>query len=168
MQLENRRGNLAKTTAWLVLQEEEEPEYEDDRMYARPDIEEGPVLSNVVVAASDVSPDEMTVGDLRQLQATSNSKPVGRTILRRRKDGKELIRDTHPMKRKGISNASDIAVSFEPEDGNYYVWSEIRNHWTFLEGIFKVYASIPSGPRDNETRGAATGHLLLSYRQFVF
>ena len=72
------------------------------------------------------------------------------------------------MKRKGISSASDIAVSFEPEDGNYYVWSEIRNHWTFLEGIFKVYASIPSGPRDNETRGAATGHLLLSYRQFVF
>ena len=168
VQLENRRGNLAKTTAWLVLQEEEEPEYEDDRMYARPDIEEGPVLSNVVVAASDVPPDEMTVGDLRQLQATSNSKPVGRTILRRRKDGKELIRDAHPMKRKGISNASDVAVSFEPEDGNYYVWSEIRNHWTFLEGIFKVYASIPSGPQDNETRGAATGHLLLSYRQFVF
>ena len=32
--LENRRGNLAKTTAWLVLQEEEEPEYEDDRMHA--------------------------------------------------------------------------------------------------------------------------------------
>ena len=167
VQLENRRGNLAKTTAWLILQEEEEPE-EDERLYRRPDVEEGPVLPNIVIDAGDIPADEMTIGDVRQLHATANSKPIARTILRRRKDGKELIRDSHPMKRKGVANSSDVAVSFEPEDWNYYVWSEIRNHWTFLEGVFKVYASIPSGPQDNETRGAAAEHVLMSYRQFVY
>ena len=54
VQLGNRRGNLAKTTAWLVLQEEEEPDAGD--LCSDPRIEEGHVLSNVVVAASDVSP----------------------------------------------------------------------------------------------------------------
>jgi hypothetical protein len=102
--------------------------------------------------------------------AESNSKPFERTILRYRKEkqGKELIRDSHTLARKGIVKPNEVLVSFEPEDGNYYVWSEIRNNWSFLEGVFKVYASLPSGPQDNETRGSASDHLLMSYRQFMY
>jgi len=166
--LENRRGNLAKTTAWLILQDEDDAD-EDDRMYARPNREEGPVLT--MPLGADVKQDpSMTVGDLRRMMAESNSKPFERTILRYRKEkqGKELIRDSHTLARKGIVKPNEVLVSFEPEDGNYYVWSEIRNNWSFLEGVFKVYASLPSGPQDNETRGSASDHLLMSYRQFMY
>ena len=172
VQLENRRGNLAKTTAWLILQDDPEeardPD-EDERMYARPDIEEGPVLAQPVLQSNLVHENpEMTVLDLRRMLADSNSKPLERTILRYRNNGKELIQDAAPLTRKGISKPNHVLTSFEPEDGNYYVWSEIRNHWTFLEGLFKTYASIPSGPSDNETRVGADDHLLMSYRQFMY
>ena len=85
-QLENRRGNLAKTTAWLILQddpEEARDPNEDERMYARPDIEEGPVLAQPVLQSNLVHENpEMTVLDLRRMLADSNSKPLERTILR--------------------------------------------------------------------------------------
>ena len=169
VQIENRRGNLAKTTAWLILQDDIEA-VSTQPTFTRADEEESPVYDTAISADISASP-QMTVGDLRKMMAEVNQKPAARTILRYRspdKNGKELIRDSTLLTAKLISKPGDVTVSFEGEDGTYYVWSEIRSHWAFLEGVFKVYASLPSGPHDSESRGQLDDHLLMSYRQFMY
>jgi len=169
VQIENRRGNLAKTTAWLILDEDIEA-VSTRPTFARTEEEEMPVYDTPISADISTNP-QMTVGDLRKMMAEANQKPSMRTILRYRapeKLGKELIRDSTFLTAKSITKPGDVTVSFEGEDGTYYVWSEIRAHWSFLEGVFKVYASLPSGPNDTESRGHLDDHLLMSYRQFMY
>jgi len=168
--LEAKHGAKARTTATLLLRDDLSQMQRDmlELQESKTNVMNRHTTQETTRTIIIGSKQNQTVRDLREEVAELRGYPFGRTILRyRNAQGKEIINDAATLERKKVYTVNDVTVELERED-SFYVYHEVRNHYTFLEAVFRVYASIQTledvhGVHHRHTTTA----LLMSMQQFT-